>query len=470
MLSPKLSPILRQYIIVIGATLSILSPGFSLGWGSPVLVKLMKVENSTEMILSKPITTEEGSWLVSIVSLISMFAIVLIPLANVIGRKYCIVLSCLPNIIAGLIFVFSDKFWLVLFGRGLCGVSIGLLFPIISVYSAEISDKEIRGTLCSFIQIICALGCVTMFIVGPFISYISLNVLYTCITIVSSIPSLFIPRSPYFLYSKGRIQESLQVLTMLRGSEERAKEEIEQYSLYKRENEIEISKKIYKEKTFWKAIFISLTLAILSQCSGYNSVSFYLLTVLESTETSISPGIASAVVGGIQLFGACITACIVDKFGRKMILFSSFIGIALGMCGLGTFFKIKETQEIHGILNFLPIISIIFVIFSFIAGPASILFTLAAELFDRPAKTVGTSIAILVNMLFMFLAIKYSGIITSYVGVVWSYWMYSCISMLSCLFVIIFIPETKGKSFAEIQDKLKTGKSKMSFHVVTIRS
>ncbi|XP_059045590.1 facilitated trehalose transporter Tret1-like [Achroia grisella] len=457
MLCLKLGPIWWQYMIVTGATLSVLSTGLSLGWGSPVLVKLMKMGNGTEMLLSNPITTEDGSWLVSIGPLVSIFSALLTPISNVIGHKYTIVLSSLPNIIAGLIFVFADKFWLVLLGRGFCGVSMGMIIPIISVYSAEIANNEIRGSLCSILQVICGLGCVTMFIVGPFMTYLNLNILYSCLTILCSIPALFVPQSPYFLYTKGRIQEAHQLLTFLRGSEELAQAEIEQYSLCNNVKQIETPKKVYREKLFLKAVYLCICVSILTQCSGYNSVSYYLQTLLESTETNISPAIASAVVGVLQLLGGCITACIIDKYGRKTILSISFLGIALGSFGLGTFFKLKETQEMHGILNYVPIVSIIFVVYSFIAGPGTLLFTLQAELFDRPTKTVGASISIFTNMLIMFLAIRYNDTIINYIGVYWNYWMFSCISVFGCLFVILFIPETKGKTFTEIQELLGNG-------------
>ncbi|KAM3959854.1 facilitated trehalose transporter Tret1-like [Aphomia sociella] len=451
----KLSPVLRQYIIVFAASLSVLSTGLSLGWGSPVLVKLMKMGNGTEMLLSRPITEDEGSWLVSIEILIGIFAAFIVsPLAAIIGCRQCLILSCVPNITAGFIFVFTDQFWLLLVARGLCGVSLSLTLSLIPVYSTEIAAKEFRGSLCSILPIVCSSGCVTMLIVGPFLSYPVLNVTYTCITIVGSIPVLFIPDSPRFLYTKGKIEESMNLLIILRGSEILARSEIDEYASIEKEKDMKIDRKFYNNSQFLKALFITFVISVLCQCSGYNSVSYYLQTVLESTETTVMPEIASAVVGITQLTAGFLTGCMADKIGRKMILSVTFFGIALGLIGLGAFFKVKEFYEISGIMNFVPIISIIVVIYSFIAGPASIVYTLVAELFDGPTKVIGTSIANLVNNVFMFLSIKYCGAMIVYLGPAWNYFMFSIISVLGSIFVILFVPETMGKTNAEIQERL----------------
>lgn len=68
-----------------------------------------------------------------------------------------------------------------------------------------------------------------------------------------------------------------------------------------------------------------------AQLSGFNSVSFYLQTILESTQTSISPEVCSVIIGLIQLLASFCTTMVTDRFGRKPILTSTLVGLAVGM-------------------------------------------------------------------------------------------------------------------------------------------
>lgn len=66
-------------------------------------------------------------------------------------------------------------------------------------------QKEVRGGLGTLMQIFCSLGIVTMLCMGPFLDYLLLNQIVLCIVIATSIPLLFLPDSPYFLYKKGEV-------------------------------------------------------------------------------------------------------------------------------------------------------------------------------------------------------------------------------------------------------------------------
>lgn len=98
------------------------------------------------------------------------------------------------------------------------------------------------------------------------------------------------------------------------------------------ENDTKISKKeMFKNRTFLKSGAIAIIIGIGMQLVGFNAVTFYLQTVLESTQTNVSSEIASGVIGWIQLLAAFSTTLITDKFGRKPILASTLVGQGVGM-------------------------------------------------------------------------------------------------------------------------------------------
>ncbi|XP_026322942.1 facilitated trehalose transporter Tret1-like isoform X2 [Hyposmocoma kahamanoa] len=373
---------------------------------------------------------------------------------DVIGRKYTLLLfACFPKIILCLLYIFANKFWLLLMGRALSGMVDSIVLIIVPMYASEVASVEIRGSLGTILQIFSSIGILIMLSFGPFLSYLSLNVMYTCITIAATIPILFLPQSPYFLYSRGRTAESTKVLTFLRGSEELAIEELKDYSTTTDDQGDTVNKlKLFKDRIFLKALGIVFVIAAGNNFIGYNAVTFYLQTVLQSTGTSISPEVSSVVIGCIQLTASICTALITDRFGRKPILSVTLIGMAFGMVGLGIFFKLKEnSDDITGFLNVVPLASFIIIVFAFSAGPGSLSWILVAELFDGPARGVGATINIFIATATVFITTKYFPALIAAIGPALTYWIFSINCVLLSLFILYFVPETKGKSFKEIQ-------------------
>lgn len=88
---------------------------------------------------------------------------------------------------------------------------------------------------------------------------------------------------------------------------------------------------------------------------------------------------------------------------------------------------------------------------------------MASELFDGPTRTLGVTIGYLNLTVVVFALSKFFPLILNYFGPALTYWLFSVGCFFKCLFVIFFIPETKGKSFSEIQAAL--GVSVESDHV-----
>lgn len=132
------------------------------------------------------------------------------------------------------------------------------------------------------------------------------------------------------------------MLTLLRGTEELAHEEFKQYSNY-----VESTTKpngttedegpninkwaLLKDRTVLKAGGIILFLSIAQQLSGTNAINLYLQSIFDAANTSVSSEYSSLIIGFIQLLACVITFFITDRFGRKPILCTAMVGMAIGM-------------------------------------------------------------------------------------------------------------------------------------------
>ncbi|CAG9794712.1 unnamed protein product [Diatraea saccharalis] len=388
-------PKIRQYAIIIIVNLNILGTGMTVTWPSPIYVKL---RNKDEAVLERQITPEEWSWILSagyLVSAITNF----IPgiLQERIGRKYCLMVAIIPKILEGLLLVSTSKIWILYLCRTLNSVADGFLICVVPTYSAEIASKEIRGSLGTLLQIMSSLGVVIMLGVGPFLSYRATNILLCSVIVGCAIPLILVPDSPYFLYAK----------------------------------------------------------VVGSQLSGFNGVNLYLQTILESTHTNIRPEVASVIIGCIQLAASIFTSLVTDRFGRKRILTTTFTGMAIGMVGLGTFFYFTENaDDITGFMNFLPLIALVLIVFCFSAGPGSINWMLSAEMFDSSSRAVGLSICSVLFTIAVFVVIRFFAPLMLAIGPAAGYWMFSLNCLIMSGLITFLFPETKGKTFTEIQMNL----------------
>lgn len=87
----------------------------------------------------------------------------------------------------------------------------------------------------------------------------------------------------------------------------------------------------------------------------------------------------------------------------------------------------------------------------FVTGLGSLFWTQLAELFDGRFRAFGVSTGMFFTSFFVFLILRFFPAVTNTLGPSFTYWMFAAFCVLLCLFILFCIPETNGKSFAEIQ-------------------
>ncbi|CAG9118918.1 unnamed protein product [Plutella xylostella] len=439
----------RQYACVILATLNMIGAGMDLTWSSPVLVKLQDA-NST--VVSRPITEEEGSWIVSAMLVPYFFLYFLFtPMVDRIGRKYSIILSIIPRTLAYVVFIFGSKVWMVIMGRILQGAADFFTLGAMPMYLTEIASKEIRGSVAMGLQLATVSGMVLMYSVGPFMSYEHLNVLGLVTTVVLSVPLYFLPDSPIFLYKKGRKDEALKALKFFQASDQKAMEELNQYEKCTPKRKTKI-KTLLKNKVILKTLGLVAVYCTLLVLTGHSAVMYYLQPILVATNTNISSEIASVIISVMQLASSIVTALVVDKFGRRPILIVTVIGIFIGKISLGTYFKLLETENpVLKSLNWMPITSLVLAICSYSAGCGSISMWYMSELFDDQGRALGMSFVMGISGLGVFLSSLFLAPLMRILGASTVFWACSVFTLILCVFVYFCMPETKNRSFEDIQ-------------------
>lgn len=146
----------------------------------------------------------------------------------------------------------------------------------------------------------------------------------------------------------------------------------------------------------------------------------------------------------------------VDKAGRRILLFISGIVMAISMASIGAFFFLfsdPETSDpdLRDKLEWLPLVSLIIYMIGYSVGFACVPFLLLGEMLPaRMRNLLGAAVSSF-NLAMTFLVLKFFTTIHMAIGFHGLFWIYAAFSLLGSFFGYIFIPETKGKTLKEIE-------------------
>ncbi|KAF5308537.1 hypothetical protein FQR65_LT06202 [Abscondita terminalis] len=440
-----------QIVAVTTGSLTALSDGMQYGWSSPALSVLSS--------LSSPIKFEEWHmvWLENVYMLGGLIGLPLtIYLLDKFGRKNCMLIAAVENLIAWILMGTATSIELLLFGRFLAGLGADVNFIATPTYIAEISDKQIRGRLGSIIYIMMLTGILLIYSVGPFVSIAASSTIGACIIIVQLLTFSFMPRSPYYLLLKNRVEDAKKSLRLLRFPDNVDDELKEIAEIVRKENE-ERGRPIdlLKVKSYRKAFFIMTVLNFGQHFSGISVMLMNFHLILEDAASLISSSTVAIVFSIVMLISCITSAVLIDKAGRKFLLYTSSFLTGISLFILAAYFKIKHSNVDVANYNWVPIFSVMLYAVSFKWGLGLVPIVLTAELFPTNIKALGCALADAMYIIAGGLSIFLFHTLINTFGLEVPFFLFSVCCILVGLFSIFVIPETKGRSLDEIQQMLK---------------
>ncbi|SEP82240.1 D-xylose transporter XylE [Epilithonimonas lactis] len=335
------------------------------------------------------------------------------------------------------------------FYRIIGGIGVGLASAVCPMYIGEIAPAEIRGKLVSLNQFAIIFGMLVVYFVNwgiasgqtvEWINEIGWRYMFLSLTIPSALFGIllfFVPETPRYLTFVNKDAEALKILTKING-EARGKEIFSEIKSTVVEHKSEIF-------AFGKTvILIGILLSVFQQFVGINVALYYAPRIFESMGVQKDSSMLQTVVMGlVNVVFTVIAIFTVDKWGRKPLLITGSVGMAIGMFAIA----ILSYYQIIGIAT---LFFIIVYTASFMMSWGPICWVLISEIF--PNKIRGSAIAIavaaqwaanyLISSTYPFM-MEFSGAFT--------YGFYGVMSVLSLFFVWKWVPETKGKSLEEIE-------------------
>ncbi|XP_050112661.1 D-xylose-proton symporter-like 3, chloroplastic isoform X3 [Malus sylvestris] len=393
------------------------------------------------------------------------------PIADFLGRRRELITAAVLYLLGALITATAPGLSVLLVGRVLYGLGIGMAMHGAPLYIAETCPSQIRGTLISLKELFIVLGILLGYFVGSFeINAVGgwryMYGISASVALLMGIGMWVLPPSPRWLLlraaqGKGPVQEykekAIVALSKLRGrppgdkvSERQIEETYVSLKSSYADQEAEGSLLEVFQGTSLKAFIIGGGLVLFQQITGQPSVLYYAGPILQTAGFSAASDATrvSVVIGLFKFLMTGVAVLKVDDLGRRPLLIVGVSGLALSLFLLSAYYKFLGGFPLIAVASLLLYVGCYQISF----GPISWL--MVSEIFPLRTRGKGISLAVLTNfasnaiVTFAFSPLKEA------LGADNLFILFGAIALLSLIFVVLIVPETKGLTLEEIESKL----------------
>ncbi len=425
------------------------------------------------------LSTIEVGWAVASLTLTSTIAMMLAgPLSDRLGRLPVLKMAAFLFAASAVASAVAPDYFTLVAARMLGGFGVGAALIIAPMYIAEIAPPEIRGRMVSFNQLNIVIGISAAY----FSNYLILSLGQTDLSWVQTLrlgewnwrwmlgvealPAvfyffalLFVPESPRWLIMHQRDDEALGIMEQVSGREEAEAELAAVHA--------SVEFEAGQEKAPIRELFqpamklvmaIGISIAILQQITGINSVFFYAPMIFEQSGIGTDAAFMQAIlVGVVNLVFTVLAILLVDKLGRRPLLGIGLTVIAGCMLllaygfGAATYSEAGELLEINATLILIGILGFV-AGFAISLGP--VMWVLFSELFPNRIRGVAISFVGLINSSVSFIVqLVFPWELENFGNSV-TFLIYGLFAIVGLVIVMKLLPETKGKSLEELEAEL----------------
>ncbi|XP_037866889.1 facilitated trehalose transporter Tret1 [Bombyx mori] len=439
-----------QVLAAIAVSMGSMIIGFSSGYTSTGLVTM---KNSTVISVSK----EQASWIGSLMPLAALAGGVIGgPLVDYLGRRRTILLIAPPFCVGWIVIAIAHVVELVFVGRAICGLCVGVGSLAFPVYLGETIQPEVRGTLGLFPTAIGNIGILICYLAGTYLDWSALAFLGAAMNIPFFILMFIIPETPRWYISHGRMEEARKALQWLRGKNCDIESEIREIAVSDAEAQADDAsiRDLFSIK-YTKAILISLGLMAFQQLSGINAVIFYTVTIFQMSGSSVDENLSAIIVGIVNFASTFVATALIDRAGRKLLLYISSVTMTITLIILGTFFYVKYQAKLDvSDLGWLPLTTVMIYLLGFSLAFGPIPWLMMGEILPAKIRGSAASICTAFNWLCTFIVTKTFQNIVDAISAAGTFWLFGSICFVGLFFVIVCVPETRGKSLDQIENKI----------------
>jgi SP family sugar:H+ symporter-like MFS transporter len=398
------------------------------------------------------------------------------------GRIPTMVVAAILFFISAIGAGLAPDVWLLIVWRLVGGLGIGIASVVAPAYIAEISPKGLRGRLASLQQLAITLGIFAALLSDTLFATAAgdagakfwlglaawrwMFIAGVVPALVYGIIALFLPESPRFRVLKGqddraraefeRLWPDEDVEAALREMKESVKEDEES------------KKGSLKGKRFGlkPIVWVGIILSIFQQFVGINVIFYYSTTLWRSVGFKESDSFKVSVITSVtNVLVTLVAIALVDKVGRRPILLFGSIGMTVSLAAMAISFSQAvggtSSPSLPGAWGPIALVAANIFVISFGASWGPVIWVLLGEIFPNRIRARALGVAAAAQWIANFVVTITFPPLAAF-SLVFTYGMYAAFALLSFLFVLKIVPETKGMSLEEADGLLSHSQSKIA--------
>lgn len=391
-------------------------------------------------------------------------------LSDKFGRKSTMILSAILFSTSAIGCAVSTDFNQLVIYRIIGGVGIGVVSIISPLYISEVAVAQYRGRLVSLYQLAVTIGFLGAYLVNyqllgysmsnPDVSTGWWNLVFvsevwrgmlgmeTLPAIMFFIIIFFIPESPRWLILKGREEKATNILERIYTSSKEALFQLtETKSVLSSESKSEW--KLLLQPGIRKAVIIGVCIAVLGQFMGVNAVLYYGPSIFENAGLSGGDSLFYQVlVGLVNTLTTVLALVIIDKVGRKKLVYYGVSGMVISLVLIATYFIYGESWAISSIFL---LIFFLFYVFCCAVSICAVVFVLLSEMYPTRVRGLAMSIAGFALWIGTYLIGQLTPWMLQNLTPAGTFLLFAIMCVPYMLIVWKLVPETTGKSLEEIE-------------------
>jgi len=458
---------------------------YGMNSGFPAILTPQLAEPCSEFTVS----LDQESWIVSLDNLLAPFICIASGfLQQKFGPLKILMFSCLPYTAGWITAAVATHAHHLYVSRVL--VSISHAFICTTVYTIEISSKELRGSFSVLESVVRCLGSLLMYVLGLSFRWWEIASLASLVPVLAFISCIFVPESPVFLVKKGRIENAENSISRAFGPKYDSKQEVDIIS----DNLENLRKSVTRKSDYitnikthpeiYKPFCIIVFLSLVQQFSGVSVIRAYVLKIFDEvfseyghhsvnsfntfnsstrvtecsseSQTSQMAYISAILIGLCRLVSSLTLSRLLRTYQRRFMYTISIILTIIFLMAFSLIsFIISHPESLSStslsLFRWASLATACLLVFSVQLGVQTLPLLLSGELFPADVRALCKGLTRAITCIFLVLSVKMFPLLESYFSLCGTFFMFSIFIIIFTPVIYFILPETKDLSLEMIQ-------------------
>ncbi|XP_001604742.4 facilitated trehalose transporter Tret1 isoform X2 [Nasonia vitripennis] len=440
----------RQILAALVAQLGTVNTGMVFAY-SAIAIPQLKANDS-----AIPIDDSQQSWIASMSAIGTPIGCLFTGyLMDVLGRKYSLIVTEIPALLGWILIFYASDVRMIYAGRFFTGLGSGMVGAPARVYTSEVTQPHLRGTLTAIASVGVSTGVLVEYTLGAVLNWKTVAGISAIVPAAAVVLMFLFPETPSYLISVNKQQEARESLQKFRSTSYDLNEEMDTLVNFSNKNNLkrltglrEILKALVQPNAL-KPFALLFLYFLIYQWTGTNAVTFYAVDIIADSGIKLNKYLVAVLLGVVRL-ASTIAACIAcRRFGRRPMTFISSIGCGVAMLSFGSYVSFKDQLSNY---SWIPVVCIMGYTIACTLGFLVIPWIMIGEIYPVQIRGLAGGLTTMSTHFFVFTVVKTYPMLVSSLSQQGVYFLYGTISIVGTIYFYICLPETKNKTLQEIED------------------